>query len=74
MREIIIEVTDKTFDRLKEIKSASGFITWRRFFIGCVRIACFHDKRIIRERGWQSAGDRLAMFEESGREDHEGDI
>ena len=67
MRKITIEVSDKTFERLEKIKQVSGFGTWHRFLIGCVQIACVHDERIRRERGHLSAGDRLAMLEESGR-------
>jgi hypothetical protein len=67
MRKITIEVEDKTFERLKKIKRASGYVTWRRFLIGCVLQACAHDKRIKERRSASVAIDKMVMLGELGR-------
>lgn len=67
MRKITIEVQDETFERLEKIKRASGYPSWRRFFIGCVLQACAHDERIKERRCASVAIDKMVMLRELGR-------
>jgi hypothetical protein len=64
MRKITIEVEDKTFERLKKIKRASGYVTWRKFLMGAVLQACAHDERIKRKRAASVAIDKLTLLGE----------
>jgi len=67
MRKITIEVEDKTFERLEKIKRASGYVTWRRFFIGCILCTCDNDRKIIKRRSHAQPIDKLIMLGELGR-------
>ena len=66
MRKITIEIRDETFERLKKIKQASGYVTWRRFLMGCVLQACAHDERIKQRRCASVAIDKLTMLRKLG--------
>lgn len=67
MRKITIEIEDKTFERLKKIKQASSYGSWRKFFIGLVLHACDYDQFIMRKRSASLPIDKLIMLGEIGR-------
>ena len=71
MRKITVEVEDEIFERLEKIKRVSGYVTWRRFFIGCVLHACAHDERIKQRRSASVAIDKLVLI---GELKYKGDI
>ena len=50
MRKITVEVSDEVFERLKKIKQASGYVNWRKFFIGSVLWGCTYDGLVVRRR------------------------